>query len=231
MRIDDEPAFNTAEDAYQAQKYDVATDGYFKTLKSSAKEWLKQYVAPRLVDSAQKANRFDAAAFAYTTMLVHDPTTAKEIKLAIPQQNSTYLTSAIVDAKTAMADTKLTPEQKLAVGNFLLELEKAKRDPMAGSALNEAKTAAGESPAAAAASSALAKQRLDAAALALQQKDYTKAVAEINAARAAYRTPADQAQALYTLAEAQAGIAAISAGGNDENASKDTAIAYLRVVA
>src|SRR4051794_26224477 len=34
MRLDDEPALNAAEDAYQAQKFDAATDGYLKALKS-----------------------------------------------------------------------------------------------------------------------------------------------------------------------------------------------------
>ena len=75
---------------------------------------------------------------------------------------------------------------------------------------------------------AIAKVNLDAAAAALKANDFAKAKAEIDANRRAFLEPADQAQALFYLAEAQAGLANQA---NDPAAWKDTALAYMRVVA
>src|SRR5829696_4547607 len=70
IALDDEPSLNTAEESYLAEKWEPATENYLKTLKSTKRDWLKDYVAKRLLVAAEKANRFDAAATAYVTAIL-----------------------------------------------------------------------------------------------------------------------------------------------------------------
>src|SRR3954467_3888746 len=65
IQLADEPALSAAEEAYAAKTWDKAVDGYLKTLKSSNKDWLKDWSAQRLLLSANEAKRVDAAVTAY----------------------------------------------------------------------------------------------------------------------------------------------------------------------
>ncbi len=77
-------------------------------------------------------------------------------------------------------------------------------------------------------SSPAARQHLDAAAAAIQKKDFPAAINEINAFKTLFTDPETQAQAFFTLAQAHAGLAATK---NDPAAWQDAALAYMRVVA
>src|SRR5205814_9507565 len=69
IQLSDEPALGTGEEAFADQKWDVATEAFQKTLKTTGKDWLKEWTARRLLESAQKANRFDEAVDAYIALV------------------------------------------------------------------------------------------------------------------------------------------------------------------
>src|SRR5439155_5819336 len=108
-----------------------------------------------------------------------------------------------------------------ALQAFLLELQRARGDEK--TAVQAAPPSAGG-----AGTGSVAKQQLDAAAAALAARDYSKTIAQITAAKVALIDPKDQADALYYLAEAQAGLAEQK---NDRAALQDAGLAYMRVVA
>jgi TolA-binding protein len=261
LRVDADPALTAAEEAYQARRFDVATTDYLKAMKSSANRWMRQWSAPRLLESAQQAKRFDAAATAYVQMMVNDPASAGGAKLVVPTAAAAdQIAAAIGETTSALKNPQLSAESKAGLEKFLAELQRIPTasatpgaapaspapkaiPPAAPAPASAAPAAAGGNPAAPAGSSA--KARLDAAAAALARKDFTGAMTAINADRAAFVQPPDQAQALFLLAEAQAGLAESSIANPSassapasadparaaDDARKDAAIAYLRVAA
>jgi TolA-binding protein len=72
----------------------------------------------------------------------------------------------------------------------------------------------------------LANQHLANAAADVQAKKFQQAIEEIDSNRSLFGEAAEQAEALYILAQAHYGLA-----GSDPNALKDAALAYMRVVA
>jgi TolA-binding protein len=64
----------------------------------------------------------------------------------------------------------------------------------------------------------------------LAAKEFQKAIATIDASRGEFTEPVQQAEAEWCIAEARNGLAQ-AAGGNDANALKDAALAYMRIVA
>jgi TolA-binding protein len=226
IAIDDEPALTAAEEALVNGKWEPAVDGYLKAIKSTKRDWLKDYIARRLLIAAGKANRFDAAVVAYiTAVLGKSPRSAE--KPAMPDPKSTYLATAVSEVEAALKNTKLTADQRQALLSFLLDLHKTRGDQKGMSEVAEQMVKAGavaaNDPAAA---GALARMRLDVASIAIGNKEYKKAADEINGSRAAFVDPRDQAAALYLLAQAQEGLA-----GDDATALADAALAYMRVVA
>ena len=131
IQIDDEPAFSAAEEAIAGGKFDVATDGYRKALDSTAKPWLKQWAAARLVQSATRANRFDAAAAGYVALVLIDPQQAAAFKPAMPAAKSTFLATASNDVSAALKTSGLGDAQKQALQSFLLEIQRTRGDERA----------------------------------------------------------------------------------------------------
>ncbi len=160
-------------------------------------------------------------------MLASDnpPTLAKP---ALPGARSTYLKTAIAQVNAALADGKITPAQKQALSGFLIDLQRATGDQKAAAATADQMLQSGATRGDATAGEAIARLKLDAAAAALQKHDYVGTLAQINANRAIFAEPKDQAQALFDIAEAQAGIA-------DANPApalwQDVALAYMRIPA
>ena len=219
-----EPALNAAEQAFAAGRFDTATDGYRKALASSGKPWVKHWAAQRLAVAGQKSNRFDAAASGYIALLVRDPARAGEFKPATPNAQSAFIPIVVAELRNALAAPDLSAESKQALATYLLELQPPQSQPAAAEtvasavATENARTAASQQ----------ARAGLDAAGAALDRKDFRAAVNEIRANARLFTEPPDQARALYLLAEAQAGLAAVT---YDVPAWPDAAIAYLRVVA
>ncbi len=226
IAIDDEPALNPAEDAFVDGKWEPAIDGYLKTIRTTQRDWLKDYVARRLLVAAEKAKRFDAAATAYVTALL-GKSKSPPAKPAMPDPKSTYLTTAVKEVEAALQNTRLSPDQRQALLSLLLDLHRTRNDQKGMAEVTQqmgkAGLGAGNDPAAA---GAVARMKLDVAAVAVDAKQFKKAIYEINANRAAFTNPADQARALFLLAQAQEGLA-----GEDADALQDAALAYMRVAA
>ena len=237
IQIDDEPALSLAEEALSSGKFDVATDQYRRTLETTRKDWLRQWSAARLVQSATRANRFDAAVAGYVALIQIDPRLAGPYKPALPDAKSTYLATAINDVTAALATPGIGEAQKQVLAEFLQELQQARGDqppaaapapPSAGPTPDTPGSSAATPGPAVAADAGAARVRLAATAKALDAKQFAAVIDDITANAALFAAPADQATALYYLAEARAGLAAQS---NDRSAWQDAALAYMRVVA
>jgi TolA-binding protein len=229
MQIDDEPALNTAEQALFGEQWDQAVDNYSKAAKATNKPWVKDWATIRLLIAGQKSNRFDAAATAYIAMLLRDPDSAAKYKPQMPQAGSSYIDSAINEANAALGTRDINDKQKLALLGFMLDLFKAKKDrtgeDKVAQLIDEILAKDPNNPAA---GQAIARRKLTNAQRALEAKDFAKAVAEIESGRANFVEPAQQAEALFCVAEARYGLALAK---KDATELKDAALAYMRVVA
>ena len=114
--VNGEAPLTEAEEAYALGKWDEAVDDYLKTIRTTTKQWIKDWSAMRLVDAANKSGRFDAAASAYVLTLLKDPAAAAKLKPTMPDAKSTYLDTAVADVQKALGDTKLSVEQRRAAG-------------------------------------------------------------------------------------------------------------------
>jgi hypothetical protein len=228
ITIDGETAFNEAEAAYLAGEFAKAVEGYQKTVRATSKDWIKDRSAQRLVEAAGKVGRFDAAVTGYVALVSRSPELAASSKPQLPEGKSTFLDSAAKEVETASNDGKLKPEQRAMLLSFLLELHRARGDnAAAGAAAERLLKVAGNDASNPAAAAALADMKLNLARLALDSKNYQKALADIEQNRAIFTDPAQQVQALFVLAEAKAGLAGDK---TDKNTLNDMALAYMRVV-
>jgi TolA-binding protein len=188
---------------------------------------VKQYAVGRLVDAANKSNRFDAAVTAYVTMLQLDPVAASRIRPTIPA-GSSYVDTAISQVNEALG-AQLTDEQKIALLQFQVDLYNSKKDShgseQAAAQLDELLAKDPNNPNAARAN---ARRKLQLANQALDAKKYQDALTAINSSAAIFTDPQQQADALYLIAQAREGLAG---SGTDRNALKDAALCYMRVVA
>jgi TolA-binding protein len=228
LRVDDDAGLTAGEDALANSQWDAATDAFLKVMATS-KPWAKQWAAGRLAAAAPKANRFDAAVKGYIALVKTDPARASALKPAPPDARSTYLTTALSDVTTSLADPQLPAAQRQALLSFQLELERAKKDDQAiadtmEKLLKTGATTANDPNAAA----ALARLKLDQAGVTLGAKDYDKVITDLNANAGVFIDPRDQVQAMFLIAEARLGQAIKS---NQPAAWQDAALAYMRVVA
>jgi hypothetical protein len=222
IEVDSEPALNSAEAAYEKGNWSDAVDGYLKTVNSTNKEWLKNWADVRLLQSADKAHRFDAAATAYLQLVITDPLLAAKLKPAMPDAKSTYLDTAAAQAEQAAAAQGLNEDQKRAIYTFLLDLYRTQGDSAkALSAADRLAKLGGATP------QAQASVKIGMAQIALDNKLYPKALALIEDNRGVFIDPTQQADALFIIAEAKQHMAA----KDDKKAQMDAALAYMRVVA
>jgi TolA-binding protein len=230
MEIDDEPSLNAAEAAYAEGKWDAATDDYLKTVRGTTKDWLKRWAGQRLIESAERSGRFDAAAAGYVALVTVNPADATR-KPALPDEKSAYLAQAQKDVQAALGNTKLSPPQRQALLSFQLDLQRARKDTRGAAETVEQMLKLGVAdigdPANAA---ALARLKLDVAAVALDGKQYQKAIDEVQNSRALFTEPQLQADALFTLAEAKYRLAQ-QQEKPDPQALQEAGLAYMRVVA
>ena len=229
IHVDGETALNAAEDNFAAGKFADSVDGYLKASRSASHPWVKQYAVGRLVEAANKSNRFDAAVTAYVTMLQLDPASASRIRPTIPDGGSTYVDTAVTQINEALSTQTLTDDQKVALLQFEVDLYNAKKDPkgsdQAAAQLDELLAKDPNNPNAARAN---ARRKLQLANQALAAKKYQDALNAIDGAKALFTDPQQQADALFDIAQAREGLAGTSA---DQNTLKDVALSYMRVVA
>ncbi len=223
MAADGETDFNGAEEAYRNGKSTEAADGYQKAIQATAKDWVRDRSAYRLADLAPKVNRFDIAVTAYLAIVQKDPAAAVKMKPAITDPNSPALDSAVVNINKALESPKLSDAQRGALLSFLLEIYRAKKDTAnVNQTLGQLVKYGAASPA------DMAAIKLASARIALDTKDYNKALSELEQNRQLFTDPVNQADALFILASAKDGI---DAGKDEVQELKDIAIAYMRVVA
>ena len=239
LEVDGEPALNAAETAYVAQKWDDAVAGYQKTLNASRKEWAKQYATVRLITAAEKSGKFSAAASAYAALVQRDVKSAEDAKPDIPKDKKTELPGAINAVKSALGNSKLAAAQKAALQAFLAELYIANGQLKEAQALDSRSPALPPAPvpgirrnpdASAPPVPATNKGQIDLklqlARASLEQKKYQDAIDAVDSVAVSLTDPQQQADALFCVAEAKAGLA-----GDDPAKLKDAALAYMRVVA
>jgi TolA-binding protein len=225
--VNGEGPLTEAEDAYALGKWDEAVDNYLKTIRTTTKQWIKDWSAMRLVDAANKSGRFDAAASAYVLTLLKDPAAAAKLKPTMPDAKSTYLDTAVADVQKALGDTKLSVDQRRALLGFMIELQQARKDKNGeNAAFEQLAKLPGADVNDPAAKRVLIGRRIAVAQQLLDAKNYQQAIAEIANSRAIFTDPTQQADALWIVAEARYGLA-----GTDPAALKDAGLSYMRVVA
>lgn len=231
ISVDDEPALTAAETAYAAQKWDDAVDGYERVVRATAKPWARDWATTRLIDAAAKSGRFDSAVTGYLALVQKDPTAAAMAKPALPPGKSTYLDTAVQQVDKALsAGQRLSDEQKTQLLTFLIELHAARGDAAAGNAaaerLDEILARDPNNPAAA---RAAVRRKLQSAERSLATGKPDEAISAVEMARDLFVEPADQAEAMFLVAEAR--NAKAQAPGADRLALQDAALAYMRVAA
>jgi hypothetical protein len=235
IKLDDEPKFNAAEDAYAAGNTAAAATGYQQALTGTQREWVKDRALQRLVEVAQKSGQYPSAVTAFVEMAKRDPAQANKAKPAIPQGNAAALAPVIAEVRKGY-EGNIKPEAKQLLRTYLVDLYLAAGDPKSADALvkgagavyvpapGAGQEAIGVGPAPA--ENAAATRAINEAKIAMAQKDYARVVNTIRASKTAFTDPDQQFEALYMMAEAEAGAA-----GNDAAKLTDAGVAYMRVVA
>lgn len=226
--IDSEPIFSAAEQSFDEGDFKKAAGNYQKVVSAGAsRDWMRERSGLRLVEAAGKSGDFATAVNGYIAILQRDPKLAKSAKPAVPADKA-VAAKAIPDVQKALAAPRLTPQQRQPLELFLADLyHAAGQDDKASAVVDRLAQApaTGGGADAAAAEALQASVKLRAVALALTQKDYAKALADVDAAKALFTEPAQQADALYYRAEALMGLA------KDDAGVADAALAYMRVAA
>ncbi len=231
IEIKGETAFNDAETAYAAETWPEAADLYNKALRSTTKDWIRDRISLRLVDLAGKTKRFDVAAAGYVALVASNPTLAATVKPVIPDgTDPKAITSAITDIEKALGDSKLPADRRATLLQFQLELQNAAGDRKGAAATVELILKSGGLSAN---DPATQKQfgdlKIAVAQMAMENKEYAKATAQIEEARAILNDPNQQAAALYILAEAKYQTS-IANKATEKAVWQDNAIAFMRVV-
>jgi tetratricopeptide (TPR) repeat protein len=223
LSLDDEQDFDAGEAAYELGKWDAAVQGYLTALASTQRPWLKDWIAPRLLDAAGRAGRFDAEVSAWIQMVSQDPTPAVKFRPIVPQTDSTQMAAAALTLNDAAGPAQ-EPGRRLMLG-LLLDVQLARQD-WADADVVAKELDLDRVNSSTPADAAQQRIQVSLARLALEEKDYDKAAAIINAAAPILTDPQQQAEALFAKAQALEGIAAKRGLADDW---KDAALAYLRV--
>jgi hypothetical protein len=223
INLDNETSFNAAENAYAAREYNTAITSYQSVLQnSSEKPWILTRAATRLSQCGKTLNRFDAQVVAYTSLLQTDPAAAAQIKPAEPAAHSADLDAALASITQALGNSQLRDPQKSALYSLQLQIDRAKGDTAGvNTALQQLVALGGASD------SDKALLKLAAAGIAVDSRQYSDAINDIEQNRTLYTEPDQQVDALYILAEARQGADGTK---SDPDTLKDQALAYMRVV-
>jgi hypothetical protein len=227
MSLDDEPEFSAAESAYQQGQWDTAADGFARVLTITSRDWLKDWIAPRLLDSAGRSNRFDKAILGWIRLANLDPDAAAKRRPTLPT-DSRQLSAAAQSLDTASRTAK-DESRRLMLG-MLLDVQTARKDSAASAAvakLLEANDSLAP-PGAAAAPIRSAEQdtRISLAAAAMSNKQYDQVISLIDSSAGTFTDPGRQSDALFLKAQA---MEAKADGAATIATWQDVALAYLRV--
>lgn len=222
IRLDDDAAFSAAEAAFENGDWAAAAEGYRKVLASSAKEWEKDRASLRVLQAADKSGNFPAAVSGFVELLQKNFALANEHRPQIPANQPQALDPAIAQVRQAAANPKLGAEQKSVLLNYLMQMYTAKGDSAsARSVLLELAKLAPSDP------KLQAELKMAEARQAFADKQYGQVERTLSANMGVFADPAQQADAMYLIAEAREA----GAKPNDADQLKDAALAYMRVVA
>jgi TolA-binding protein len=222
IEITGETDFNKAEDDFLKKDTKSAGDGYAKALRGASKPWMRLRSAQRLVELAKETGRFDHATAGYVELLKSSPELAAASKPSLPDDKaSTQLTGAISDIDKALNDSKLPSERKMALLNFRLEIQNFRGDEKGASDTMEQMVKINPND---------PNLQVTVAMNHLKNKDYAKAQAAIEGAKANITEPDAQANALYILAECNYQNA-LAAKKTEKTVWQDIAISFMKVVA
>lgn len=229
LALDDEPGFTQADKAFSDGAYAQAADGYRNALAATKRPWLADWVAPRLLQSANRAGKLDAAVSAFNTLLLTDINAAVAHRPVVAGSSAELLRKAVVELARAGSQANLSATQQLAAKGLLLDVYLAQEDgEAAGRMAGELARFLDDDSNDPAMQRSLARLRLSMARLSLSKADHAGAMAQLRANSASFTEPVDQAEAFFLLAQAQDGAA-----GQTPSADvlRDIAIAYMRSVA
>ena len=229
INIADEPELGRAEGAYLAQQPLQAVEAYQAAFKTTKRPWLKDYILPRLLDSANKSGKFDVAVSSYIALVRKDVQAAQKARPTPPEEPVTQLAAAVTELSRASNDATLPKGAKQALQSLLLEVYRAQKDLASATKLGEQILKSGTMDMNDPAAIRLAGDvRIGLARVAMANKEYDKALAQIEGGKELFVETRQQVVALYCLAQAMDGKAGAKP---DANAAKDIALAYMRVVA
>lgn len=228
IKVDDEPAFSTAEEAFGKGDWAAAADSYRKAIAGTSKDWVKDRSAMRLVEAADKSGNFNDAVAGFIELMKTKPAQATQHKPSIPKGQAAQLDPAIALVKQELQDPKLNNDQKTVLLNYLLELYGAKGDTASAQAviqqLGKTMPADANSPEA---RRIQADSKLAEAKQELTQNRFSQAIQVLEGNGPLFTDPVQQADALYVIAQAKAG----AARADDPDQLKDAALAFMRVAA
>lgn len=228
IKLDDDPVFSAAEEAFDAGNWAAAADGYRKVLTGSAKDWVKDRASLRALQSADKSGNFPAAVAGFVELLQTNFSLANDHKPSIPKDKPDALNPAIAQVKQAASNPRLGTEQKTVLLNYLMEMYTAKGDSNAArdvlQQLGKIAPADLNSPEA---RKLQGDVKLAEARQAYADKQYARAIQTLEANSGSFADPQQQADAMYLIAQAREA----GAKADDGDQLKDAAIAYMRVVA
>ena len=229
ISIADEPDLGRAETAYLAQQPLQAAEAYQAAFKLTKRPWLKDYILPRMLESANKSGKFDVAVSSYIALVRKDVQGAQKARPTPPEDAVAELATAVTQLSAASNDATLSKGAKQALQSLLLEVYRAQNDLVSAAKLGEQILKSGTMDMNDPAAIRLAGDvRIGLARVALADKQYDKAQAQIEGGKELFVDPRQQAAAWYCLAQAMDGKAGAKP---DASAAKDIAIAYMRVVA
>jgi len=238
IAMDDEPALTAAEEAYDGDNFAGSISGYTKAAASSARPWVRERAAMRLIGAGSKVPDFKASVAGFATLVTVDAPAAQKLKPAIPANASkSDLTAAAASVRNAAGASGITVDQQRVLLNFQVELLTAAHDTDGAAAALKVLTKLGgsaptETPGGApaqedaSAGRARVEEKLNEARVAMAQKDCKKAADVLMAAGDGIAAPDQQDEALFLLAQCKEQTA-----GDDPKALMDAAITYMRVVA
>jgi TolA-binding protein len=224
IEMEDEPALSAAERAYAKRDFSAAAEGYEKALAGTRRDWVRAWIAPRLVEAGENSGRFGAAVVGYLALVRTNSTRAENLVPAAPETDQKALDDAVVDVKGMLAEAGLSAGQRQCLLNFLVDIHRARHDQGAADAVLDQMQKSGN----VGATRAIVRRKLDEVAKALEKERWKEAVDLVKANDALFVEARDQAEAMYFLAEAQSGGAQDT---SDPNVLKDVGLAYIRVVA
>lgn len=227
--IEGDAAISAAEQAFDEGDFKKAGNAYQRILASALpanKEWIKDRAAVRAIASSERSGDLAGAVTGYIALTGRNIDLAGKARPTVPRDKPQAVAAAAPLVEKALAGGQLPEAQRQALQVLLADMYAATgKTAKAAEMVDRVAQGSPQSAAAPRAAKLQVDLKLRIAAAALEQKDFAKALTELDGVASAADGAAQQADALYLTAQARAGLA------KDANAQLDAGIAFMRVVA